>query len=383
MISLPKGKFRLNMIFWHFQAVNVGVVTAPGGSFSAKRNGFEISMNVLPQGHPPFKVGKLGVLLINLGTPEGTSYWPMRRYLKEFLSDRRVIEVNPVLWWVLLNGIILTTRPKKSGHAYEQIWNREKNESPLKTITRSQADKLSAKLADLPNVIVDWGMRYGLPPTAERIQALKDQGCDRILLFPLYPQYSASTTATALDKAYDALKAMRWQPAIRTVPPYFDNPAHIEALALSLEAHLKTLDWEPDLILASFHGLPKDYFMAGDPYHCHCMKTARLLGERLKLPRDKLQVVFQSRFGKAEWLQPYAQQTVEELPSKGVRKLVMMCPGFASDCVETLEEVAIGLKETFEESGGEKFSVVPCLNDSEPSITMLDSIVRNELKGWV
>ena len=340
-------------------------------------------MNVLPQGHPPFKVGKLGVLLINLGTPEGTSYWPMRRYLKEFLSARRVIEVNPVLWWVLLNGIILTTRPSKSGHAYEQIWNREKNESPLKTITRSQAEKLAARLSDLPNVIVDWGMRYGLPPTAERIQALKDQGCDRILLFPLYPQYSASTTATALDKAYDALKNMRWQPAIRTVPPYFDNPAHIDALALSLEAHLKTLDWEPDLILASFHGLPKDYFMAGDPYHCHCMKTARLLGERLNLPRGKLQVVFQSRFGKAEWLQPYAQQTVEELPSKGVKKLVMMTPGFASDCVETLEEVAIGLKETFEEAGGEEFSVVPCLNDSEPSIAMLDSIVRNELKGWL
>ena len=340
-------------------------------------------MNVLPQGHPPFKVGKLGVLLINLGTPEGTSYWPMRRYLKEFLSDRRVIEVNPVLWWVLLNGIILSTRPKKSGHAYEQIWNREKNESPLKTITRSQAEKLAARLSDLPNVIVDWGMRYGLPPTAERIQALKDQGCDRILLFPLYPQYSASTTATALDKAYDALKTMRWQPAIRTVPPYFDNPAHIEALALSLEAHLKTLDWEPDVILASFHGLPKDYFMAGDPYHCQCMKTARLLAERLKLPREKLQVVFQSRFGKAEWLQPYAQQTVEELPSRGVKKLLMITPGFASDCVETLEEVAIGLKETFEEAGGEKFSVVPCLNDSEPSIAMLDSIVRNELKGWV
>ena len=340
-------------------------------------------MNVLPQGHPPFKVGKLGVLLINLGTPEGTSYWPMRRYLKEFLSDRRVIEVNPVLWWVLLNGIILSTRPKKSGHAYEQIWNRERNESPLKTITRSQAEKLAARLSDHSNVIVDWGMRYGLPPTAERIQALKDQGCDRILLFPLYPQYSASTTATALDKAYDALKTTRWQPAIRTVPPYFDNPAHIEALALSLEAHLKTLDWEPDLILASFHGLPKDYFMAGDPYHCHCMKTARLLGERLKLPREKLQVVFQSRFGKAEWLQPYAQQTVEDLPSKGVKKLVMMCPGFASDCVETLEEVAIGLKETFEEAGGEKFSVVPCLNDSDPSITMLESIVRNELKGWL
>jgi len=339
-------------------------------------------MNVLPPGHPPFKVGKVGVLLINLGTPEGTDYWPMRRYLKEFLSDRRVIEVNPVLWWVLLNGIILSTRPKKSGHAYEQIWNRELNESPLKTITRSQAEKLAARLTDLPQVIVDWGMRYGLPPTKERIQALKDQGCDRILLFPLYPQYSASTTATALDKAYDALKTMRWQPAIRTVPPYFDAPSHIEALALSLEHHLGTLDWEPDVILASFHGLPKDYFMAGDPYHCHCMKTARLLAERMKLPREKLQVVFQSRFGKAEWLQPYAQQTVEELPSKGVKKLVMITPGFASDCVETLEEVAIGLKETFEEAGGEKFSVVPCLNDSEPSIAMLESIVRNELKGW-
>lgn len=340
-------------------------------------------MNVLPPGHPPFKVGKVGVLLINLGTPEGTSYWPMRRYLKEFLSDRRVIEVNPVLWWVLLNGIILSTRPKKSGHAYEQIWNRELNESPLKTITRSQAEKLAERLSDIPNVIVDWGMRYGLPPTKERIQALKDQGCDRILLFPLYPQYSASTTATALDKAYDALKSMRWQPAIRTVPPYFDNPAHIEALAQSLEQHLATLGWEPDVILASFHGLPKDYFMAGDPYHCHCMKTARLLGERMKLPREKLQVVFQSRFGKAEWLQPYAQQTVEGLPAKGVKKLVMITPGFASDCVETLEEVAIGLKETFEESGGEKFSVVPCLNDSDPSIVMMESIVRNELQGWI
>ena len=340
-------------------------------------------MNVLPQGHPPFKAGKVGVLLINLGTPEATSYWPMRRYLKEFLSDRRVIEVNPVLWWALLNGIILSTRPTKSGHAYEQIWNRERNESPLKTITRSQAEKLQASLADLPNVIIDWGMRYGLPPVKERIAALKDQGCDRILLFPLYPQYSASTTATALDKCYEALQGMRWQPAIRTVPPYFDEPAHIEALAQSLEAHLKTLDWAPDVILASFHGLPMDYFMAGDPYHCHCMKTARLLGERLKLPREKLMVVFQSRFGKAEWLQPYAQQTVEELPSRGVKKLLMITPGFASDCVETLEEVAIGLKETFGDKGGEQFSVVPCLNDSAPSITMMEKLVRHQLMGWV
>ena len=337
----------------------------------------------LPPGHPPVSVGKLGILLINLGTPEATSYWPMRRYLKEFLSDRRVIEVNRVLWWVLLNGIILSTRPTKSGHAYEQIWNRELNESPLKTITRGQAEKLAARLADLPNVVVDWGMRYGRPPTGERIKALKDAGCDRILLFPLYPQYSATTTATALDKAYEALMQMRWQPAIRTVPPYFDDDAHIEALAISLDKHLKTLSWTPDLILASFHGLPKDYFMAGDPYHCHCMKTARLLGQKMGLPRDKLQVVFQSRFGKAEWLQPYAQQTVEGLPGKGVRNLVMIMPGFASDCVETLEEVAIGLGETFHENGGENFSAAPCLNDSAESIVMLEKIVRRELSGWV
>jgi len=340
-------------------------------------------MRTLPAGHPPIEIGKIGVLLINLGTPEATSYWPMRRYLKEFLSDRRVIEVNRVAWWLLLNAIILTTRPKRSGHAYDKIWNRELNESPLKTITRSQSEKLRARFGDTPQVIVDWGMRYGQPPVGERIKALKEQGCDRILLFPLYPQYSASTTATALDKAYDTLKEMRWQPAIRTVPPYFDHPAHIEALAQSLENHLKSLGWQPDLILASFHGLPKDYFLAGDPYHCHCMKTARLLSERLKLPQDKLKVVFQSRFGKAEWLQPYAQETVESLPGQGVKKLVMITPGFAADCVETLEEVAIGLKETFLEKGGAQFSTVPCLNDAEESIAMLETIVRQELRGWV
>ena len=339
-------------------------------------------MNDVPEKHPPFKVGKVGVLLINLGTPEGTSYWPMRRYLKEFLSDRRVIEINPALWWVLLNGVILSTRPSKSGHAYAQIWNRERNESPLKTFTRAQAEKLALRFKAMPQVIVDWGMRYGLPPTAERIRSLKDQGCDRILLFPLYPQYSASTTATALDKAFDALKAMRWQPAIRTVPPYFDDLTHIEALAVSLERHRGSLGWTPDLILASFHGLPKAYLLAGDPYHCHCRKTARLLAERMKLPPDKLQVVFQSRFGKAEWLQPYAQQTVELLPSKGVKNLVMIMPGFAADCVETLEEVAIGLRDTFMEKGGVNFSAVPCLNDSEPSIDMLENIVRREIQGW-
>jgi protoporphyrin/coproporphyrin ferrochelatase len=338
------------------------------------------TMTLLPAGHPPVKPKRVGVLLLNLGTPEGTSYWPMRRYLKEFLSDGRVIEVNRVLWWVILNVIILTFRPKRSGHAYAQIWNKELNESPLKTITRGQADRLQAALGD--GITVDWAMRYGLPTVTERLNALKDEGCDRILLVPLYPQYSAATTATALDKCFDALKAMRWQPSIRVVPPYFDQPAHIDALAESLSQHLASLPWKPDVILTSFHGLPREYLDKGDPYHCQCVKTARLLREKMGLSKEKLQVVFQSRFGRAEWLQPYAQQTVESLPAQGVKNLVMLMPGFSADCVETLEEVGIGLQETFQEHGGDNFSAVPCLNDSPPSVTMLEKLVRHELSGW-
>jgi ferrochelatase len=336
----------------------------------------------LPPGHLPVAPRRVGVLLMNLGTPEDTSYWSMRRYLKEFLSDRRVIETNRALWWVILNGIILTTRPKKSGHAYDKIWNRERNESPLKTFTRSQAEKLAEALGQPDQIIVDWAMRYGEPAVGKVLRAMKEKGCDRILLFPLYPQYSATTTATALDKAYEELLAMRWQPAIRTVPPYFDQPVHVEAVAGSLAAHLKSLTWKPDRILMSFHGLPREYLDKGDPYHCHCMKTARLVREQLHLPADMLQVVFQSRFGKAEWLKPYAQDTVEALPGQGVKKLVMISPGFASDCVETLEELAIGLDETFKQAGGEEFSLVPCLNDSAGSIAMLAALTRNELKGW-
>ena len=320
---------------------------------------------------------------MNLGTPEATSYWPMRRYLKEFLSDRRVIETNPALWWVILNGIILTIRPRKSGHAYEKIWNKALNESPLKTVTRGQSEMLQEALGDRPEIIVDWAMRYGLPPVAKRIDALKEQGCDRILLFPLYPQYSAATTATALDKCFDALKTLRWQPAVRSVPPYFDHPAYVDALAKSLRQHIKGLPWKPDMILASFHGLPQEYLTKGDPYHCHCMKTARLLREKMKLSPEYLQVVFQSRFGRAEWLKPYAQETVEQLPAKGIKNLVMVMPGFSADCVETLEEVAIGLDETFKHAGGKNFSAVPCLNDSQPSIDMLEALVRQELKGWI
>ena len=319
---------------------------------------------------------------MNLGTPEATSYWPMRRYLKEFLSDPRVIEVNRVLWWFILNGVILTFRPQKSGQAYEKIWNKALNESPLKTITRGQSEKLREALKDRPEIIVDWAMRYGQPSVATGIEALKAQGCDRILLVPLYPQYSAATTATALDKCFDALKTIRWQPAIRSLPPYFDHPAYIEALAKSLKQHIKDLPWKPDLILASFHGLPQEYVTKGDPYYHHCMKTADLLRKKMKLSPEQLQVVFQSRFGRAEWLQPYAQGTVEGLPAKGIKNLVMIMPGFSADCVETLEEVAIGLDETFKHAGGVKFSAVPCLNDSSLSIGMLNMLVRQELQGW-
>lgn len=336
----------------------------------------------LPADHPPVTGGRIGVLIMNLGTPEATSYWPMRRYLKEFLSDPRVIETNRALWWVILNGIVLTFRPTKSGHAYEQIWNNDRNESPLKTITRSQSEQLAELFSGNADIVVDWAMRYGMPPVKERIEHLRSLGCDRILLFPLYPQYSATTTATALDKAYDALKQMRWQPAIRTVPPYHDDPAYIDALATSLQAHLKSLDYKPDVIVASFHGLPKTYLMRGDPYHCHCHKTARLLRERMGMKDAELIITFQSRFGPEEWLQPYTDKTVEKLAGDGVKSIVVITPGFSSDCVETLEEIAIGVKETFIEHGGENFSVAPCLNASTESVAMLKQLIDRELSGW-
>jgi protoporphyrin/coproporphyrin ferrochelatase len=344
-----------------------------------------VASRPLPPGHPPVAPSRVGVLLVNLGTPEATDYWSMRRYLKEFLSDRRVVEANPVLWWFILNGIVLTTRPKRSGHAYDKIWNRERNESPLKTITRAQAEKLASEIArELGGgVSVDWAMRYGSPAIAERLQAMKDQGCERILVFPLYPQYSASTTASVMDALGWALEKMRWQPAIRVVPPYFAERAYVDAVAASLDEHVKSLPWKPERILMAFHGLPKEYLDRGDPYHCQCQKTARLVREKLGLSADFLQVVFQSRFGKAEWLKPYAQDTVEALPSQGVKQLVMISPGFAADCVETLEELAIGLKEAFLEKGGEQFTVVPCLNDSERSIKMLRMILARELGGWI
>ena len=336
----------------------------------------------MPRQHPAVNHGRIGVLLLNLGTPDATGYWPMRRYLKEFLSDRRVIEVNPVLWWFVLNVIVLTRRPFKSGEAYRLIWNKERDESPLRTITRSQAEQIAAHLAEDPRVRVDWAMRYGNPSVKSRLEALQRSGCDRILLFPLYPQYSAATTATACDKAFDALKTMRWQPAIRVVPPYYGDPAYIEALASSTRAGLAALDFEPEVVIASFHGLPQAYFDKGDPYYCHCAKTTRLLREALGWPEQRLLLTFQSRFGRAEWLKPYTAETIAGLAKSGVRRLAVITPGFAADCIETLEEMAIRGGETFREHDGERYATLPCLNNSAPSIAALSSIVARELRGW-
>ncbi len=334
----------------------------------------------LPADHPAVRTGRVGVLLVNLGTPDGTDYWSMRRYLKEFLSDRRVIETPRAVWWPILNGIVLSTRPQKSGAAYASIWNTERGESPLRTFTRAQGEKLAGGLAD---VTVDWAMRYGTPTIAERLDALKAAGCDRILIFPLYPQYSASTTATVNDKAFEHLMKLRWQPALRTVPPYHDDPVYVEAIAASIERHLAGLDFEPEVVLASYHGLPQSYFRKGDPYHCHCMKTTRLVRERLGWDEKRLVTTFQSRFGPEEWLQPYTDKTVEKLAGEGVRRIAVLNPGFVSDCLETLEEIAIGVGEIFHEHGGEHYTHIPCLNDGDLGMGVLEAVVRRELMGWV
>lgn len=337
----------------------------------------------LPADHPPIPFAKVGVLLVNLGTPDGTDYASMRRYLREFLTDKRVIEWPRALWYPILFGIVLNTRPGRVGKAYESIWNTERDESYLRTYTRSQSDLLGEALKDHSQVIVDWAMRYGQPSIADRINALQKAGCERIVLFPLYPQYAASTTATVNDKAFEALAAMRWQPALRTVPPYHDDPAYIEAIAQSIETHLAGLDWEPETVLASFHGIPQSYFAKGDPYHCHCMKTARLVRERLGWDANRLQTTFQSRFGPEEWLQPYTDKTIEKLAQDGVKRMAVINPGFVSDCLETLEEIAGEAGEIFQENGGEHFTHIPCLNDSKSGMNVIETVVRRELQGWV
>jgi protoporphyrin/coproporphyrin ferrochelatase len=326
---------------------------------------------------------KTGLLLVNLGTPDGTDYWSMRRYLMEFLSDRRVIEVNPVQWWFILNGPILTFRPGRSGKAYQAIWNRELDESPLRTITRSQADKLYADMSGTDGqLVIDWAMRYGNPSIASRLEILQSQSCSRILIFPLYPQYSASTTASVNDKVFDALKTMRWQPAIRTVPAYADDPVYIAALANSIETSLATLDFEPEIILTSFHGLPQSYVAKGDPYQRHCTATADALREKTGLG-DKLRLTFQSRFGKQEWIQPYTDKAIEELARAGTKNLAIVAPGFAADCLETLHELAIENADKFKACGGEKFAYLPCLNDGPDGMAVIRHIATRELSGWI
>jgi ferrochelatase len=337
----------------------------------------------LPSGHPPVAARAIGVLLVNLGTPDATDYWSMRRYLKEFLSDRRVIETPRWLWWPLLNLGILSTRPQRKGKDYAAIWNRERNESPLKTISRAQSEKLAQRLSYHPELRVDWAMRYGNPSIASRLDALQAAGCDRILLVPLYPQYAAATTATVCDKAFEALAAMRWQPALRVAPPWHDEPVYIDALAQSLRAGLAALDFQPQVLLVSFHGVPKDYLLKGDPYHCQCLKTGRLLRERMGLDEEAFRITFQSRFGPAEWLQPYTAETVATLARSGVKRLAIVTPGFVADCLETIEEIGIENRDIFLSHGGENFARIDCLNDSDPGMDVIEAVVRRELMGWL
>jgi ferrochelatase len=332
----------------------------------------------------PTTGGRIGVLLVNLGTPDATDYWSMRRYLKEFLSDRRVIEENRLKWWLVLNLIILTVRPGRKGRDYDKIWNRQRDESPLKTITRSQSDQLEEILDKVDKRIrVDWAMRYGNPSIRSRLEALSDQSCERILLVPLYPQYAAATTATVCDEVFRALAAMRFQPALRVAAPYYAEPIYIDALAASLTAELARLPFEPEVIIASFHGVPEDYVAKGDPYAKQCAETTRLLRQKLKFDETRLIMTFQSRFGKAEWVKPYTDATVKSLAERGVKNLTVITPGFAADCLETLEEIGMENAEIFKHAGGENFAAIPCLNDTRVGMAVIRDVVLRELKGWI
>ncbi|GMM93608.1 ferrochelatase [Qipengyuania sp. MTN3-11] len=333
----------------------------------------------LPGDHPAVLSGGIGVLLVNLGTPDAADTGSVRRYLGEFLSDRRVVEIPAIAWQPILRGIILNTRPKKSAEAYRKVWREDG--SPLAAITRAQAEKLQARLGD--TVRVDWAMRYGTPAIGDRLQALMDAGCERILLAPLYPQYCAATTATVVDKAADKLREMRWQPSLRTLPPYHDDPAYIEALASDIGAQLDALAFSPEVLLLSFHGMPERTLHLGDPYHCHCRKTARLLGDKLAGRGLEIRTSFQSRFGRAKWLEPATDATIAELAAGGTRRLAIAAPGFSADCLETLEELAIQGREQFEAAGGEDFAALSCLNDGDAGMAMLETIVRRELAGWI
>ncbi len=324
---------------------------------------------------------KVGLMLINLGTPDGTEYGPMWRYLREFLSDPRVIELPRWAWYPILYGIVLNTRPKKSGALYDRIWNRERNESPLRTFTRAQGEKLGQALRGT-GVHVDWAMRYGNPSIESVLGKMLAEGCERIVMFPLYPQYSATTTATVNDKFFEALSKLRAMPSVRIVPPYHDEPVYIDALARSIEQHVAGLDFEPEVVLASYHGIPQSYVRRGDPYPRQCEETTRLLRERLGWDDRKLILTYQSRFGPEEWLQPYTDKTVEKLAREGVKSIAAFNPGFVVDCLETLEEIAGEAAEIFHKAGGRNFTHIPCLNDSPEGMEVIEALVRRELSGW-
>jgi protoporphyrin/coproporphyrin ferrochelatase len=338
----------------------------------------EVGTKPIPPSHG------IGVLLVNLGTPDAATPAAVRRYLKQFLTDPRVIEKNSLLWKLVLEGLILPLRSRRKARDYQKIWNREKDESPFKTITRSQAEKLAGILEPLgKHVIVDWAMRYGTPSIESRLDVLTAWGCDRILVMPLYPQYSATTTATVCDEVFRYLMRLRQQPAVRILPAYYEDPYYIEVLASSLKAELKALSFKPDVILASYHGMPTEYVRKGDPYERQCVRTTELLRAQLGLDENSLMLTFQSRFGRTPWLQPYTIDTVKALAKKGVKNLAVITPGFSSDCLETLEEIAVENARIFRRYGGENFIAMPCLNDSEPGMLMIWQLAMRELKGWV
>jgi ferrochelatase len=329
------------------------------------------------------KPERVGVLLVNLGTPDTADTRGVRVYLKEFLSDPRVIENQGLVWKLALNGVILNTRPRRKARDYLKIWNTEKNESPLKTITRAQSEKLAASISDHDHVMVDWAMRYGNPSIRSRIDALMAQGCDRLLVVPLYPQYSAATSATVCDEVFRVLSAKRAQPTLRVTPPYYEDGGYIEALAVSIDTHLKTLPFVPELIVASFHGMPQKYIDQGDPYQAQCAATTDALRKQMGLDASKLLLTFQSRFGFDEWLQPYTDKTIAQLAKDGVRRVAVVTPGFSADCLETLEEIAQENAEIFKHDGGEQFAAIPCLNDSEAGMDVIRQLVLRELQGWI
>ena len=338
-----------------------------------------------PADHPPVKFGKLGVLLANLGTPDDYSYWPMRRYLNEFLSDKRVIDYPAWKWQPILQAIILTKRPFSSGAAYKSIWNHDKGESPLMTITKDQTAKMAAEMQARhgDKIMVDFCMRYGNPSTKSKVRAMVEAGCDKILFVPLYPQYAGATSATANDQFFRALMEEAWQPSVRTLPAYFNHPSYVDALAQSVEKAYAALETEPDILVASYHGMPERYLMQGDPYHCQCQKTTRLLRERLGWDKSRIVTTFQSKFGPEEWLKPYTVEEVARLAEAGKKRIAVIAPAFSADCIETLEEINEEIKESFEEAGGEEFTYIPCLNDEDAHISALADVIDVNLSGWV